>query len=414
MSDTVADRIIIEEGRHSKRGASSANRWRNCPGSINLTEKLLAEGSIKILTNRAAAEGTAAHLVLSTCLEDGSDAQEMKDTIIEVADWSFVVDDEMVEGVQESLDWIRNRVSRAKKEGFEVHLYVERGLESLTDEDAFGTPDTIIHIVGDRLIVVDFKYGRGVSVEPHSDQNGYYGYLAVENYLNSPDDVKVVESWIHQPRIPHPDGTIRRHITNAKELTDWWFNEVLPDIEATRDPDAELVIGEHCRFCANKSHCPALKSEVFEFPMGIEPSHMTDDELGQALTKIKAIETLKETFEREALRRARAGDRIPGWKLVRKKANRTWKEKQPVRNPDNPDEMVETTIEDAARAAFGMEAYSDPKLKSPAQIEKLDGGNDFASHWAYSPDQGLTLAAESDKRMEVRPNIERVRATRQA
>ena len=261
-SATVENRVVIEEGRHSNKGASSAHRWRNCYGSINLIEKLLKEGKIKSRTSRAAAEGSAAHLVLASCLEDGSDAIDMKDMEIEVSDWIFIVDDEMIEGVQDLLDWVRNRISRAKDEGFEVELHIERGLESITDDDAYGTSDVIIHIIGDRMIIVDFKYGRGVTVEPDSDQNYYYGYLGVENYLKSPDDVKVVESWIAQPRIPHPNGTIRRHITNARELTDWWFNSLLPDMEATRKPDAPLTIGEHCRFCPAKGHCPALKSEV--------------------------------------------------------------------------------------------------------------------------------------------------------
>jgi hypothetical protein len=406
------NRVTVEEGRHSSRGASSSTRWRNCAGSNNLIDKLMAEGSIKKMTNRAAAEGTAAHLVVASCLEDGSDAIEMKDIEIEVGDWIFPVDNEMVAGVQETVDWVRNRISKAKADGFEVKLYIEKGLESFTDEDAYGTPDVVIHIIGDRLIVVDFKYGRGISVEPTSDQNYYYGYLGVENYLDDPDAVKVVESWIAQPRIPHPDGTIRRHITNAAELTTWWFNELLPDMLATREKDAELVIGEHCRFCPAKGHCPALKNEVFEFPMGISPSHLSDDELGDILKKLAAIKAVQTTFEAEALRRARGGDKIPGYKLVRKMGNREWKTQQAIRDPDTG-EMEQIAFDDAVIAEFGVDAYTDPKIRSPAQIEKLPGGSNFASLWAFKPDNGLTLAKNDDKRMEVRPNIERFRGVRQ-
>ena len=403
--------VIVEETRHSNTGASSAHRWRNCKGSNNLIAKLIAEGKVARSTSRAAAEGTAAHLVLSACLEDGDDAISMKDMVIEVGDWSFVVDDEMVAGVQECIDWVHRRMAKAEADGFEVKLYVERSLSSFTDDDAFGTSDIIVHIIGDCLIIVDFKYGRGVTVEPDSDQNWYYGYLAVENYLETADAVKVVELWIAQPRIPHPNGTIRRYISNATELTDWWFQALLPDMEATRNPDAELVIGEHCRFCTAKGHCPALKSEVFEFPMGIDPSHLTDEELGEILKKLAAIMQVKTTYESEALRRARSGSKIPGKKLVRQRGNREFKERQPIKDPKTG-EMVETELLDAIENQFGVDAFTDPKLKSPAQIEKMEGGNDFAATWAYSPDKGLTLASESDKRMEVRPNIERFYGTR--
>ena len=409
MSVTVSDRIIVEPGKHSSRGASSAERWLNCEGVINLTEELAEKGLIEFGSSRPAAEGTAAHLVLAACLEDGSDAVDMADITIQVEDWSFIVDQEMIDGVQECLDWVRARIARAKSEGFEAKLYVEKGLSSIFDEDAYGTADVLIHIINDRLIVLDFKYGKGVSVEPTSDQNAYYGYLGIENYIDDPASLSVVESWIAQPRIPHPEGTIRRHITNCEELTEWWMNVIIPGIERTRNPDAPLTIGQHCRFCKNKGHCPALKNEVFEFPMGIDAAHLSDEELGEVLVKLAAIAVLQPVLEAEAFRRARQGDAIPGYKLVRKKANRKFKESMAFPDPDDADTMIEVKLEDAIEDKFGLDAFTEPKLKSPNQIEDLEGGGEFAATWGYSPDNGLTLAKNSDKRVAVRPNIERVR-----
>jgi hypothetical protein len=333
----------------------------------------------------------------------------MADFEIQVEDWVFIVDKEMIQGVQEALDWVRARIARAKKEGFEVKIYIEKGLTSFTDEDVYGTADILIHIVGDRLIVVDFKYGKGVTVEPTSVQNGYYGYLGVENYIEDPASIKVVESWIAQPRIPHPEGTIRRHITNTEELTEWWFDTVLPGIEATRDPGAPLVIGQHCKWCPNKGNCPALKNETFEFPMNIDVTHLNDEELGEVMDRLDAILVLQPVLEAEALRRARTGDRIPGRKLVRKKANRQFKEVMALPDPDDADKMIEVKLEDAIMAQFGLDAYAEPKMRSPNQLESLDGGSEFTAKWAYTPDAGLTLAKISDKRVEVRPNIERAR-----
>ena len=409
LSTTSHNRIVVEPGKHSSRGASSAERWLNCPGSINLTEELARKGLINSGSSRPAAEGTAAHLVLSTCLEDGSDAYEMADMEIQVEDWVFVVDKEMIDAVQMTLDWVRNRIAKAKAAGFEVKVYIEKGMSSFTDPDAYGTGDVMIHIILDRLIVVDFKYGRGVVVEPTSVQNGYYGYLGIENYVDDPASIKVVESWIAQPRIPHPDGTIRRHVTNCEELTDWWLGTVVPGIEATRDPGAPLVIGEHCKWCPNKGNCPALKQETFEFPMGIEATHLDNMELGEVLAKLEAILVLQPVMEAEALRRARTGDRIPGRKLVRKKSNRQYKEVMALPDPDDADNTVETSLDDAITQQFGLDAYAEPKMRSPNQFEDLEGGSEFTAKWAYVPDAGLTLAKNSDKRVEVRPNIERVR-----
>ena len=78
-------------------------------------------------------------------------------------------------------------------------------------------------------------------------------------------------------------------------------------------------------------------------------------------------------------------------------------------DPDDVDSMIEVTLEDAIMERFGLEAYNDPKLRSPNQLEDLDGGREFTAKWAYSPDNGLTMAKNSDKRVEVRSNMERVR-----
>ncbi len=407
MSD-LSNRIVVEPGKHSSRGASSASRWLACPGSIPLTERLTAQGMINIGgSNRAAAEGTAAHLVLSTCLEDGTDAHEMADMEIEVDGLVFIVDQEMIDGVQECIDWVRARMSEAVAEGFLPELLIEKSMTSLFDEDVYGTADIIIIIPGDRIIVVDFKYGRGVTVEPDSDQNAYYIYLTIENYLGPHPDDFIVESWIAQPRIPHPEGTIRSYDTTAKAIEDWWMNTVLPGIEATRDETSPLMMGDHCKWCPNKAHCPALQGGVLEFSIEAAPSAMTDVELGAMLDKLDAIKAFQPVLEAEALRRARQGDKVPGRKLVRKKSNRIYRDEMAL--PNDLDGTVVVTLADAITEIFGLEAYSEPKLKTPAQLEKMPGGKEFAKDWSYKPDAGLTLAAESDKRVEVRPNIERLR-----
>ena len=201
----------------------------------------------------------------------------------------------------------------------------------------------------------------------------------------------------------------RSHTTTCEELTDWWMNIVIPGIAATRNPDAPLTIGSHCRFCPNRGHCPALKNETFEFPMGIDTGHLSNEELGALLLKLDAIEGFKPILQAEALRRARQGDKIPSRKLVRMKANRAFKQVMAVPDPTDADNTIEMKLEDAITKTFGLEAYADPKMKSPAQLEKLDGGSVFVAEWAYHPDRGLTLAHEKDKRTEIRPNIERIR-----
>ena len=78
-------------------------------------------------------------------------------------------------------------------------------------------------------------------------------------------------------------------------------------------------------------------------------------------------------------------------------------------DPDDADNTLEVTLKDAIDEKFGLDAYIEPALRSPNQIEKLDGGSKFTAMWAYHPDNGDTLAKLTDKRVEIRPNIERAR-----
>lgn len=371
--------IQTEEVRHSRLGASSMSRWSNCPGSVKQT---VALGDSAHKTNEAAAQGTAAHLVGSMALEQGKETWEFIGQSIAVEDFTFEVDPDMADAVSLYVSFIREKMDQFPG----ARLLIEHGMASIYDEDAFGTGDTIIHVPGDRLIVVDYKHGEGVVVEPDSSQNKYYGYLGLESIG---DDVQVVECYIVQPRIPHPKGPIRKYVTSPKELNAWWFEVSLPAMAATREDDPMLQIGEWCRFCAAKEAgtCPALKKEALEFDTSVDPVHMTAEEIGAILDKKDPVVKFFQAVERLALTRARNGESIPGRKLVYGKANRVWKE-----GADKA--LIET---------FGDDAYSEPSLKTPPAIEKLDGGKTFVTKFAYKPQTDLTLAATSDKREAVRP-----------
>lgn len=396
--------VIIEEVPHSTRGASSSHRWLKCTGSILLAERLARQGAKINRAGPAAAEGTTAHTVSATALEEGTEAWEFAGMEFSVGGWTFVVDEEMQNSVQMYLDLVRDLLIKYKNDN--PVIYIEKPLASILHEDAWGTPDVTILVPGKKIIVIDFKHGRGVSVEPDSSQNRYYGYLACENYLNSFDDVPEVELWIAQPRIPHPKGECRSFTTTPAELEKWWNETLIPGIEATYDPNATLLVGEHCRFCPARDACPALKKEVFDFNLEIEPDYMTDDEVGEILEKKSAIMKYFERAEQEAFKRAMQGKYIPGQKLVRKKTNRIFREEMTVPDPEDAEKKIVLKLEEEAKKKFGDEAYTDPTLRSPPQIEKLDGGKSFVSKWAYKPDAGLTLAPLSDKRDPVKRPME--------
>lgn len=384
MSDTTK----IEEISHSHLGASGAYRWMVCSGSPNLIRKL---GDDALDAGLAADEGTAAHELAALCLGDKGYAADTweyigHEFVVGKSGHVFTVDQDMADAVQVHLNFVRSILDDYKARGVRAYLNVERSLKSRRDSRAYGTADVVISAPSaQELTVVDYKHGRFVCCEPDGPQTRYYGALASEDRNLKPETH--VRLYIVQPRMPHPKGTIRGTTTTSGDLEEWFQSEVIPAMEATDDPHAPLVVGEHCRFCPARSHCPAIEQTVADLDLSVDPVYMTDDELGDTIAKKSVILKWFENAEYEAFQRASRGAKIKGHKLVKKKANRTWK----------------PGAEDHIREAFGDDAYNPPTLKTPPNIEKLPGGAKYVSRWAHTPDTGLTLAAESDKRVAVRP-----------
>jgi hypothetical protein len=394
----AAPDIKVEEVQHSKLGASGAYRWMNCAGSVQLIEKL---GSKARGAGEPAAEGTAAHQIAAMCLVDGTDAWEHMGKRIEVSRWTFEVDQGMVDSVQTYLNFVRYKLELHKGKG--GVLLVEKSMSSMLDDEAYGTLDVGIYVPGDRIIVMDFKHGAGVCVEPGGAQDKEYGYFAVENAAEFVDDTdfKVVELFIVQPRHPHPKGPIRQYVASPDELITWFTGELIPAMAETRRLDANLTIGDHCRFCPAKEFCPALNREVRELNTSVEPVSLTGEQLGELLGKKKAIIKFFEELEFEGFKRIRKGEKVTGQKLVRKQANRAFKDVMTLPDPKGDDPII-LKFEDEVKKAFGDDAYQEPKLKTPPNIDKLGPeGKKFVAQWAFVPDTGFTMAPENDKREEV-------------
>ncbi len=313
----------------------------------------------------------------------------------------FTVNAEMQDAVQMALDWTRSKLALHKDKG--AFLLVEQRVASPEDEEAFGTSDIIIVVPRERLIVGDFKYGIGVAVEPDDEQLRGYGQYTFETFVQLkdipgydvadaavgeelifPDHNAVCELYIIQPRIPHPKGCVRRHVTNKDELARWFYGEVLPGIKETRNPDATLCMGDWCNFCPAFDHCPLIHAARKNFNVAIEPTMLSDTELDQALVELKQIEKQGERLQEEAFNRGMKGSKFEHWKIVRKIASRVWKD----------------GAEAEIKAAFGDAAYSKPSLLSVPNIEKLEGGKPFVARWSMKPETGTTLAPRSDKRDE--------------
>ncbi len=359
---------------HSPLGASSAERWFSCPGSIRLSK------GIKGVESSYAMEGTKAHELAARILECELAGQPWGDDD---------VDPEMLAAV---MVYVKEVLSDAK--GNTV-LIEQRGDLSQLHPGMFGTCDNITFVKKDKLLKVrDYKHGQGIPVDAVGNlQMRFYGLAAL---FSTDFPCEEVELTIVQPRCAHPDGPIRSERISSLELMDF-AGELKEAAVRTEDPNAPLNPGDHCRFCPAAGICPEIKNKAQaiakkEFSQSVEGNGHSYDvqDLSKTLEWVPILKTWLESVHEFAYAQAQKGVKIPGWKLVAKRATRKW--------------INEKDAEAALRAEFTdttcRDFFDPPTLKSVAQLEKVI----HEKHWPKvvplisNISSGEALVPESDKR----------------
>lgn len=394
----------MTETTHSQVGASSCERWWNCPGSVRLVASVPPQPA-----SIYAKDGTKAHALAEFALRKNVDAfkasemytKEVEDTI------GIGISMDMVEAVQVYLDVIDEDIFKYKMKKADLEIEKQFRLPHI-HPDARGTNDANLGVFLDRLIVYDFKYGKGVAVDAEENkQMMYYALGAL-----SGGDYDTIECVIVQPRAPHRDGPVRRWTIHKSDLLA--FGEQLKaHIVDTARPQAPLVCGDHCQkyFCPALAICPAVKQRVGEVAIGVfdeaptggvrtlpTPESLTPAALKKLLDTVPIIDAYVKSVEEYALNLANNGGRVDGYKLVQKRAIRQWKDEEAVKSRfgELSIKRTETVISPAQ-----MEAAL--KLEHSAKEAKL-----MVDMYTYKPDTGTVLVPETDPREVVQPKLESV------
>lgn len=356
----------------------------SCYGSVALSE------GVPNVSTQFAAEGTAAHYIASECLLEGERPDFYLGTVIEVEGFAIPVDAEMVAAVEEYVDYI-NGSEQAGDEGT-MEQSLTPALKKL-HPSLGGTSDYIRWRAKEKLLeVIDYKHGAGVPVDV--DDNKQLKYYALGALLSNPAwKAETVKITIVQPRCDHEQGRIRSYTFPAVDLVDF-AGDVVAAAKATEEFGADLVPSKKaCRFCpanaANK--CPAIEKETnavvaASFDM-LEPGKYSLGQIAEFLAKVPLVEARIAALREFAYQRACAGEKIPGFKLVDKRATRKWKDEEAV----------------AKRAAGIKGAFTAPEVRSPAQLEKLIGKKQFAGYadLVSKESSGVTLVLDTDNRPSV-------------
>lgn len=369
---------------HSKLGASSAKRWINCPGSVDLISKCPP-----LPTSPYAAEGTAAHALCEKVLHNkpGPAARWYVGRESEVPGFpkEFKITEEMADHCQEYVDHVRNVMNELKGELLIEHRFHLKHIHP----DFFGTCDAVVLQPFGELHVFDFKYGAGVAVEVEdNEQMQFYALGALE----LGDFTKVV-LHVCQPRAEHKDGRFRRWETTPEALIEFGKFLRAKAIE-TQKADAPFNPGDYCRWCAGAAVCPAIAKRAIataqsDFtkvePTLPEPKMLTHEQLSKVIQHRKMIEAWFDSVEEYAFNALMRGEKIEGTKLVAGRSSREWVDL----------ELAEKTL----RGILGEGAYS-KKLLSVSQAEKMVGKDGLMGLFQVISGRP-TIAPTSDRRKEL-------------
>jgi hypothetical protein len=375
---------------HSRIGASSMHRWSVCPGSVAASKDIVSKSS------KYAEEGSDAHALAAHCLKTKEDPSKFGFQTVTLEGRTFTVDKEMVNAVSEYVDNIYLDINPVTEDV----LVVEQRFDlSEVHPGLFGTADAVTWKPRQKqLIVDDFKYGAGIAVDPENNPQLLYYGLGALLACNYP--AATVTLRITQPRCDHAKGPVRWWTIDALDLLDFKA-DLKKYAQATEDPNAPLVPGDHCRFCPAAPHCKALRGQAQEIAkLEFAPTLAYDPaDLKRALDSRDIVKAWLKTLDEFAYAEAEAGRPAPGYKLVAKRPTRKWR---------SEGEVIDHLQNDPINEYSPEQMFEPRALKSPAQLEKIVGKGKL-DEFITSESSGHVLAPESDKR----PAITRITAAQE-
>ena len=232
---------------HSPLGASSSERWMNCPGSTVLAAAIGPTDDVDDPEYRR--DGILAHELASVCLKNGTDCWE------ETAGFPTMTPEHMAP-VQTYLNYVRSLGEGQQFIEHRVHL-------PEFHPQFYGTVDFALVHRSHGIHIVDYKHGEGVAVEvENNSQLMYYAFGFIEADPTLYNDDETVTLTIVQPRMPwHPGGSIRSWDTTVGNLRRWAYEELRPAMEyahghAEFTPGAGVCSARRTcfvRLCASRS-----------------------------------------------------------------------------------------------------------------------------------------------------------------
>jgi hypothetical protein len=345
-------------------GGSTAKRVINCPGSVALVQKMPPKPSSKY-----ADEGTLLHNVMAELIMSEEPPEYYIGTRYEDQILTFELVEEKILPALRALDVID------PEHKMEIEAETRVGFGDLLP-GVFGSTD-LIGRLGNRAIVLDWKFGDGVMVEVEENpQLMFYAAAA----MRTPEaqwafeGVTEIECVIVQP----PE--VRRWVTTPERIAKFEL-ELVQAVKQAEKPDAKLTVGDHCRWCAAKPICPKMTGAV-DRALKVQLDNLDAPKISAYLKNADMLEDWIKDLRALALQMLESGAKLPEYKLVAKRAIRSWSDEEKAKVALfayglTESEVMETSVVSPAKAE---KALKKRKIGLPEDlVVAISSGNTLAS-----------------------------------
>jgi len=345
-------------------GGSTAKRVINCPGSVALVQKMPPKPS-----SEHADRGTLLHNMMEEILMSGDAPESFIGARYNDQILTQELIDEKIKPAMEALDAID------PDQTMEYEVETRVGFGDLLP-GVFGSTD-LIGRIGSRALVLDWKFGDGVMVEVEENpQLMFYAAAAMRTKEAqwAFEGATEIEMVIVQP----PE--VRRWVTTPERVAAFEL-ELVQAVKQAMKPDAQLAVGDHCRWCAAKPICPKMTGAV-DRALKVQLDNLDAPKISAYLKNADMLEDWIKDLRALALQMLESGAKLPEYKLVAKRAIRSWSDEEKAKVALfayglTESEVMETAVVSPAKAE---KALKKRKIGLPEDlVVAISSGNTLAS-----------------------------------
>ena len=353
-------------------GGSTAKRVINCPGSVALVQKMPPKPS-----SEHADRGTLLHNMMEEILVSGDAPESFIGARYNDQILTQELIDEKIKPAMEALDAID------PDQTMEYEVETRVGFGDLLP-GVFGSTD-LIGRIGSRAIVLDWKFGDGVMVEVEENpQLMFYAAAA----MRTPEAQWVFDGATEIEMVIVQPPEVRRWVTTPERIAKFEL-ELVQAVKQAMKPDAQLAVGDHCRWCAAKPICPKMTGAV-DRALKVQIEALPAQQISTYLKNADMLEDWIKDLRALALQMLESGAKLPEYKLVAKRAIRSWSDEEKAK---------------VALFAYGLteSEVMESSVVSPAKAEKALKKRKIGlpEDLVVAISSGNTLASADDPRPEV-------------